>query len=353
MKDLFPPHTRSLKKRVARRGPLPGEVRLDSNEQPYMASPKVLDAIKHASMFANRYPESTSIELRERISKYVSVAPEQIVVGNGSDEIIEWLARTLLENGDEVIVPKPSFFYYATTTTAVGGKVVYVERNTDFSLDTAAIRGAVTPRTKILYIANPNNPTGESVPRATIVELIEALDCLVVVDECYFEFHGETVVDLLPKYPHLFVMRSFSKAFGMAGLRVGYAMGTAEICDYLTRSAQAYSVNRLAQAAAIAALDDLKYSITKIAIVKVERERIREELAKLGFQVHQSATNFLLVNSRATGKTSTELVEGLRERGIFVADFAGFPGLDEFSVRITIGSHDENQLLLKRLAALV
>lgn len=352
MRELFPPHTLSLPKRTPRRGPIPGEIHLDSNEQPYQPSPKVLDAVKHAMMFANRYPETSSIELRDRLAGYTNVPADQIVVGNGSDEVIEWLARALLANGDEVIVPKPSFFYYATTTRAVGGVVTYVERNPDFSLNADAILAAVTPRTKILYVANPNNPTGEAVPRETIVKFLDALDCLVVVDECYFEFHGETVLDLLPKYPHLFVMRSFSKAFGLAGLRVGYGIGTLQICDYLTRCAQSYSVNRLAQAAAIAALDDIRYATAHIAMVKVERERMREELTRLGFHVYPSATNFLLVNSRGAGKTSTAIADALRERGVFVADFAGFPGLDEYSLRITIGTRDENQLLLKRLTAL-
>ena len=350
MRTLIPEHVLKLPKRGVTPPAIPGEIRLDRNEQPVPPSPRVQDAIRDAAAMAHRYPGSGSPDLRAAIAKYNKVTPEQVVVGNGSDEIIELIARAFLANGDEVIVPAPSFFYYATTTQAVGGVMVYPKRNPDFTLDINAIFAAMTPRTKVLYIANPNNPTGTSSTRAELVEILERADFLVVIDECYHEFLGETVVDLLPKYPHLMIMRSFSKAFGLAGLRVGYAMASMEFCGYLMRVAQAYSVNRIAQAAALAAVEDVESAFQKIAGVCQRRGELATALTEMGFQVTPSATNFLLVSTAPLNRKSSEVVAHLRESNIYVADFAGYSGLDASWFRVTIGQPEEIGALVKSLA---
>lgn len=353
MRKLIPDHVKRLGVRHHSGPAVPGEIRLDRNEQPFPPSPRVVEAVREAAAHVNRYPESFSGALRRRISEYTGVAFEQIAVGNGSDELIEWLSRGFLANGDEIIVPKPSFFYYNTCALAVGGVTVYVDRAPDFTLDLDAIFAAVTDRTKILYIANPNNPTGTPVTRAQIIEILERADFLVVVDECYHEFLGETVVDLLPKYPHLLILRSFSKAFGLAGLRVGYALATVEHIDYLHRVAQSYSVNRMAHAAAIAAMDDVEWARVKIAEICAERDRIAAALREMGLQPHETRTNFVLVNCKASGKTSTEIATALREQKIHVLDFAGYPGLDGYSFRITVGQPHENEAALRAIKALL
>jgi histidinol-phosphate aminotransferase len=353
MKDLVPDHVKRLPVRRHSEPAVPGEIRLDRNEQPFAPSPRVVAAIQKAAEQANRYPESFSTGLRQRIEEYTGVPFDQIAVGNGSDEVIEWLSRAFLANGDEILVPKPSFFYYATTCGAVGGVTVYADRNADFTLNLDAIFAKFTPRTKILYIANPNNPTGTPVPRSQIIEILERVDCLVVVDECYHEFHGETVVDLLPKYPHLLILRSFSKAFGLAGLRVGYSLSTAEHCGYLHRVAQSYSVNRMAHAAAIAALDDESWAREKIAGICAERDRIGIELQKIGFIAHPTRTNFVLASSKPIGKTATEVAGSLKAKNIHVTNFAGYPGLDDYAFRITVGRPPENDAALNHLRQMV
>ena len=353
MRDIVPGYVKRLPKRHASAPAVANEIRLDRNEQPFPPSPKVVQALRDAAEQANRYPESFSGTLRRRISDYTGVAFDQIAVGNGSDELIEWLARAFLANNDEIIVPKPSFFYYTTACHAVGGVTVYADRNPDFTLNLDAIFAKVTDRTKILYIANPNNPTGTPVPREEIIAILERADFLVVVDECYHEFHGETVVDLLPKYPHLLILRSFSKAFGLAALRVGYAMGSVEYIDYLHRVAQSYSVNRMAHAAAIAALDDVEWAKSKIAGICAERDRIAEALRGFGLTAHPSRTNFVLANAKSTGKTATEIADALRARNIHVSNFAGYPGLDEYSFRLSVGLPEQNDSTIAAIKELL
>jgi histidinol-phosphate aminotransferase len=349
MRNLIPDHVLKLPKRGVTPPAIPGEIRLDRNEQPVPPSPKVIAAIEAAAQMAHRYPGSGSPALRAAIAAYNKVAPEQVVVGNGSDENIELVARAFLSNGDEVIIPAPSFFYYSNTTQAVGGVPVYVQRKPDFTLDLEAIFAAVTPRTKVLYVANPNNPTGTATKRSELIEILDRADFLVVIDECYHEFLGETVVDLLPKYPHLMIMRSFSKAFGLAGLRIGYTMSSPEFCDYLMRVAQSYSVNRVAQAAAVAAIEDVQFSSQKIKEVCAQRSMLAAALTALGYRVADSACNFLLVSAAPLNKTSAEVVAHLLQSNIYVANFAGYSGLDNSWFRITIGTPDQNQALLRTL----
>ena len=349
MRSLIPDHVLRLPKRGVSPPAIPGEIRLDRNEQPVPPSPRVQDAIRNAAAMAHRYPGSGSPELRAAIATYNNVAPEQVVVGNGSDELIELVARAFLSNRDEVIIPAPSFFYYANTTQSVGGVPVYARRKPDFTLDIDAIFAAVTPRTKVLYIANPNNPTGTPATRGELIEILDRADFLVVIDECYYEFLGETVVDLLPQYPHLMILRSFSKAFGLAGLRVGYAMASPTFCDYLMRVAQSYSVNRIAQAAALAAIEDVESARQKIQGVCEQRALLADALTQLGYRVAHSATNFLLVSAAPLNRTSAAVVGHLRKSNIYVADFAGYSALDSTWFRITVGRPEENQALLVSL----
>jgi histidinol-phosphate aminotransferase len=351
MRNLIPDHVLELPKRGVTPPATPGEIRLDRNEQAVPPSPRVQEAIRQAASMAHRYPGSGSPDLRAAIAKYNNVDPEQVVVGNGSDELIELVARAFLSNGDEVIIPAPSFFYYGNATRSVGGVNIYAARKPDFTLDLDAIFAAVTPRTKVLYVANPNNPTGTPATRAELVEILDRSDFLVVIDECYYEFLGETIVDLLPKYPHLMIMRSFSKAFGLAGLRIGYSMASPTFCDHLMRVAQSYSVNRIAQAAAQAAIEDAEAARQKIRLVCEQRVLLATALAGLGYRVAKSATNFLLVSSAPLNRTSSAVTAHLKRSSIYVADFAGYSGLDSTWFRVTIGRPEENQALLSALSS--
>lgn len=314
----------------------------------------MVEAIRDAATMANRYPGSGSPELRDAIARYTGVAPAQIVVSNGSDEAIEWISRAFLSNGDEVLIPAPSFFYYHAAAQAVGGVPVFVPRKPDFNLDLDAIFNSITPRTKVLYISNPNNPTGTPARREELIAILDRADCLVVIDECYYEFYGETVVDLLPRYPHnLMVLRSFSKAFGLAGLRVGYALSSLEFADYMMRVAQSYSVNRVAQAAALAAIEDAAYALSHIRATCEARNSLASELRALGYQVAESETNFLLCSTAGVpGWTAPKLTGRLRQNHIYVASFAGYGGLDDSWFRVTIGQPEETSAFLAAIRSL-
>jgi histidinol-phosphate aminotransferase len=234
----------------------------------------------------------------------------------------------------------------------LGGVAVAVPRKADFSLDVAAMLAAVTTRTKLIFIANPNNPTANLVDRASLIELLDRTDCLVVVDECYFEICATTIAAEIERYPNLIVLRSLSKGFGLAGLRLGYGLTNPQLTDYLYRVAQIFAVNQLAIAAGMAALADLDYVQIKLTEIKNERQHLAAVMQALGLQVYRSDTNFLLVSCEAWHLTSATLVAQLAQQEIFVADFGGKPGLDNYHLRVATGLPAENQVFLSALQAL-
>jgi histidinol-phosphate aminotransferase len=332
-------------------------VRLDKGEFPYPPSPQVISAIQAAASGINRYPEVLTTELRRaittyNIATYNSVQPEQIFVGNGSDDLIELVMKICIEPGDEVILPVPTFFVYGAATQMLGGVTVSVPRTTDFGLDVAAILAAVTPRTKLIFIANPNNPTANLVDRAQLIELLEKTTCLIVVDECYFEICQTTIANEINQYPQLIVLRSLSKGFGLAGLRLGYGITSPQLADYLYRVAQIFPVNQLAIAAGIAALQDLDYVTEKLTEIKSERKLLALAMQNLGLQVYRSDTNFLLVSCAPWQMLSSKLVAQLAQQEILVADFGGKPGLDNYHLRVATGTPTENQAFLQALTLL-
>jgi histidinol-phosphate aminotransferase len=327
-------------------------VRLDKGEFPYPPSPQVISAIQAAASSINRYPEVLTNSLRQAIADYNHVALDRVFVGNGSDDLIELVLKICLEPGDEVILPVPTFFVYGAATKMLGGVTVEVPRTAEFGLDVAAILAAMTPRTKLIFIANPNNPTANLVDRATLIELLDQTNCLVVVDECYFEICATTIAPEIEQYPNLIVLRSLSKGFGLAGLRVGYGLTNPQMTAYLYRAAQIFPVNQLAIAAGIAALADLDYMQAKLSEIKHERQKLAGAMQGLGLQVYRSDTNFLLVSCQAWNMTSGALVAQLEQQEIFVADFGGKPGLNNYHFRVATGTPPENQKFLLALTAL-
>lgn len=324
-------------------------IRLDKGECPYPPSPKVVKAIADAASQINRYPEVMGGSLRRALAEYTGSLDEQIIIGNGSDDLIELIVKVFVKPGEEVLLPTPTFFIYDLATKVVGGTPVWVKRTEDFGLDIEAILEKVTSRTKILFIANPNNPTGNLVSRETILEILNRLNCLVVVDECYYEFCQVTVADLIDRYPNLIILRSLSKSFGLAGLRVGYAIANEASVDYLYRAAQLFPVNKLALAAANAALEEQASVFSNIEQICKERTNLARELEKLGLFVYPSATNFLFVRTEPLGILSRDLVHLLKEQDIFVADFGLKQELDAYYFRTSVGTPTENQVLFAGL----
>jgi histidinol-phosphate aminotransferase len=327
-------------------------IRLDKGEFPYPPSPQVITAIQAAASGINRYPEVLTNTLRQAIADYNQVELDRIFVGNGSDDLIELVLKICLEPGDEVILPVPTFFVYGAASQMLGGVTVNVPRQADFGLDVAAILAAITPRTKLIFIANPNNPTANLVDRAALIELLDHTDCLIVVDECYFEICQTTIAAEIERYPNLIVLRSLSKGFGLAGLRLGYGITNPQMTDYLYRVAQIFPVNQLAIAAGIAALADLNYMKTKLAEIKKERQQLAEAMQALGLQIYRSDTNFLLASCKAWNINSTTLFSQLAQQEIFVADFGDKPGLDSYHLRVAIGTPAENKTFLATLQTL-
>ncbi len=327
-------------------------IRLDKGEFPYPPAPQVISAIQAAASGINRYPEVLTNTLRQAIADYNQVDLDQIFVGNGSDDLIELVLKICIEPGDEVILPVPTFFVYGAASQMLGGVTVSVQRQADFGLDVGAILAAVTPRTKLIFIANPNNPTANLVDRSALIDLLDQTDCLIVVDECYFEICQTTIAAEIERYPNLIVLRSLSKGFGLAGLRLGYGIASPQVVDYLYRVAQIFPVNQLAIAAGIAALADLDYVQAKLNEIKSERQQLATIMQALELQVYRSDTNFLLVSCAAWNITSSMLVAQLAQQDIFVADFGGKPGLDNYHFRVATGTSFENQAFLAILQTL-
>jgi histidinol-phosphate aminotransferase len=348
IEHLLNDHIKALNpKEVLLRGE--GAIRLDKGELPYPPSPHVIQAIADAASELNRYPDILGGTLRGALAEYTNTKTEQIIIGNGSDDLIELIVKVFLKPGEEVLLPIPTFFVYDFATKVVGGVPVWVNRSENFGLDVEAIIKKITLKTKVLFLANPNNPTANLVARDSIVKVLHQVDCLVVVDECYYEFCQQTVADLIEEYPNLIILRSLSKSFGLAGIRLGYGIANETMIDYLYRAAQLFPVNKLALAAANAALRDRAYVYANIEKINQEKTNLAEGLKKLGLIVYPSATNFLFVGTKPLGVTSQDLVQSLREKNIFVADFGLKQGLNPYCFRTAVGTPDENQALLAQL----
>jgi len=328
-------------------------IRLDLSESPYSPSPKVIKAISEAAPTINRYPEILGGCLRNALVDYTGAREEQIIIGNGSDDLIELIIKVFVNSQEQILLPIPTFSWYGFSAKAQNKEVIFVNRTEDFSLDVNALVQRLTPKVKVIFIANPNNPTANLIPRSSIVELIERVDCLIVVDECYFEISQETVVDLIDTYSNLIVLRSFSKGFALAGLRLGYAIANEVIIDYLYRVAQFFHVNRLAQVAGIAALNDLVYLRSQIQHLERERTRLIESFSKLGFTAYASATNFLFIGSEPLGIPSSDLVNLLRNQNIYVKDCGSLPELNGFHFRASISNYTDNQVLLNAINKII
>lgn len=332
---------------IARAYSLPPEeiIKLASNENPLGASPKAIEAIRANAGRVNIYPEAMADELREALSHYVGLSPENILVGNGSDDVMEQCVKVFLSRGEGAVITPPTFSYYKILITMYGARCIEVqlkEGEIEYSFDEAALLDAAE-QAKLLFICSPNNPTGNLVPEALLREMLER-DVIVVLDEAYAEFSGTSFAHLVEHYENLVVLRTFSKAFGLAGLRVGYCLASEEVVDYLARVRQPFSVNLLAQLAAIAALDDRDFLRRSVEVVREGRRYIIEQLRKLGIKAFRSHANFVLFRTDKQG-----LVEELMKRGIITRGCESFPGLDARYVRVSVGTPEQNRRFVETL----
>jgi histidinol-phosphate aminotransferase len=319
-------------------------IKLDANENPYGCSPKVKKALADYPYF-HIYPDSAQTDIREYISKYVGLSSEYIVAGNGSDELIDLLLRLFVAPGDEVITTVPTFDMYRFNTQVCCGKPVEVLRRKDFTVDVSAIRAAITPKTRLIFITNPNNPTGTIIPEEDILDLA-ATGLPLVIDEAYYEFCGQTVVNLVPKYPNLIVLRTFSKWAGLAGLRIGYGIFPRGIAEILMKIKPPYSVNLAASVAAIESLKDRAYLLGTVAKMKDERTRLFEKLKGVDYlKTVPSQANFILCE--VTRGKAFDIQDELEKRGILIRYYNSI--LLKNYIRISVGKSEHTDRIIQAL----
>lgn len=312
-------------------------LRLDFNENTLACSPKVREALGRISAGdLTRYPERAPVEAM--VAKYLGLSAEQVALTNGVDEAIHVLFETFLEADDELLLPVPTYTMYEVYVSATDARAVPVLASDDFKFPCEQLLNAITPKTKVIAIANPNSPTGSVATREQLMEITRrAPHAVVLVDEAYYHFHGETVMDLVGRIPNLIVARTFSKAYGLAGLRLGLLAGPVEIMRWIKRVLSPYSVNQLALACLPPALEDEAYLNWYVGEVLAARAEFEAALDAACIRHWPSRANFVLVNIGAQHKEFTRMMNAA---GVLVRDRSSDPGCDGY-VRITIGTREQ------------
>jgi len=326
-----------------------GCVKLASNENPIGPSPKAVEAIKEALRDLHRYPDGYNYLLRQRLGEKLQVSSSEIVFGNGSNEIIELLARTFLQEGDEVIMPSPSFLMYEIMVQAAGARPVKVSLK-DLAVDLEEMAERVSGDTRMVFVNNPNNPTGTIVSRDAFEGFLDRIssDVIVVMDEAYIEFVRDEVcprgLDYLDSEKAVVTLRTFSKAYGLAGLRIGYGVMKKDIADYINRVRQPFNTNMLAQVGALAALNDDAFFERTIRMVHEELDFLYEQVSKMGLRYFPTQANFFLIDLE---QDANEVFERLLSRGVIVRAMTayGYPNY----IRVNVGLPEENQRFVKVL----
>ena len=324
-------------------------VKLASNENPLGPSKKAVQAIQKALVNLHRYPDGYSYELRQALAQKLNVKEETIVFGNGSNEIIELLTRTFLREGDEVLMPSPSFLMYEILVQATGAKPVKVPLR-HLVVDLESMAEAIGPATRMVFVNNPNNPTGTVVSKEAFEQFLDRIpgDVVVVVDEAYIEFVREPSCPLGPHYLGwqcpVVTLRTFSKAYGLAGLRMGYGIMKKELADYVNRVRQPFNANTLAQVGALAALQDEAFFRKTINTVHQQLDWLYTEMERLNFHYHPTEANFFLIDVNTDAKT---VYEKMLRKGVIVRAMTayGFPEL----IRVSVGLPEENKRFIRAL----
>ena len=290
-------------------------IRLNGNENPYGPSPKVSSALGDYENY-NYYPDPGQRNLRRVLSGYLNVEPEKIVAGNGSDELIDLLLRMYVGIGDNVIIPTPTFGMYSFSAGICGGEAISVERDENYEIDLTAMKAAITPKSKIIFLTSPNNPTGNIVPEYQTRALLDT-GLLVVMDEAYFEFCGDTAIPLLTEYQNLVVLRTFSKWAGLAGLRIGVGAMDSSLAATMMAMKPPYNVNLAAEVALTTSLEDTPGLLERVAEIVAERERMMQQLLDVpNLTPWPSRANFILCE--VPDGRGQEIFDGLCSRGIFL-----------------------------------
>lgn len=337
---------------VEREYGISGSVKLASNENPLGPSPRALAVLRERLPELHLYPDGDCFYLKRALAQKLGVQPDRLIFGNGSNEIIELAARTFMRPGDEAIMAEQAFVVYELIVQAVGGKRKTVPLK-NFTHDLAAIADAVTPQTRLVFLANPNNPTGTIYRRREWQAFLERIspDVLVIVDEAYFEYVEEAdypnSLDYHARHPAILTLRTFSKLYGLAGLRIGYGIGAKGVIALMQRVRQPFNVNAPAQWAALAALDDTEHVQRSLGVNQQGVKYLQTEFARLGLSYVPSQANFILVRVG----NGPEVFQRLLQQGVIVRPMVGYKFPEH--VRVTVGTMAQNQKLIGALERLI
>lgn len=321
-------------------------VKLASNENPFGPSPKVKAAIKEFFPELSRYPFGDAHDIRVKLAAKLQIPGDMLIFGTGSNEIIELAIRTFLKEGEHVMSPAPSFSVYSSISQAAGKSCKWIPCKPDFSIDFDALIANIDDKTRMIFIANPNNPTGEYTSDKVLRAFLDRVpeDVIVVMDEAYVEFADAKdfpdTMQYLDKYHNIFIMRTFSKAYGIASLRVGYCVADAMAVDMMNRVRQPFNTNMAGQVAAVAALEDQAYLQKVVRKNKKGRTFLQKEFKKMGLNFIPSQSNFILVEVGDGEKVFNELLK----KGVIVR-FLG-PSLAKY-VRVSVGTMEENEIFIE------
>jgi histidinol-phosphate aminotransferase len=337
---------------VEREYGISGSVKLASNENPLGPSPRALAVLRERLPELHLYPDGDCFYLKRALAQKLGVQPDRLIFGNGSNEIIELAARTFMRPGDEAVMAEQAFVVYELIVQAVGGKRKTVPLK-NFTHDLAAIADAVTPQTRLVFLANPNNPTGTIYRRREWQAFLERIspDVLVIVDEAYFEYVEEAdypnSLDYHARHPAILTLRTFSKLYGLAGLRIGYGIGAKGVIALMQRVRQPFNVNAPAQWAALAALDDTEHVQRSLGVNQQGVKYLQTEFARLGLSYVPSQANFILVRVG----NGPEVFQRLLQQGVIVRPMVGYKFPEH--VRVTVGTMAQNQKLIGALERLI
>ncbi len=324
-------------------------IKLASNENPLGASASVHSSVQSSLANVARYPDGSAYLLKNKLSEFLGVATNQLTIGNGSNDVLELLARVYLSKNNESIVSQHSFVVYPTVTKAIGASLKVIPAK-HYGQDLEATFEAISDRTRMVFIANPNNPTGTWVNHSDLTEFLDQVreDVLVVLDEAYFEYVQESEypdgISLCEKYPNLVVTRTFSKAYGLAALRIGYSVSHPDIADLMNRIRQPFNVNAMSMVAALAALDDQEHVDKSVELNSRGLRFLESECGRLGLAFIPTVANFLTIDF---GRDAMPIYDALLHEGVIVRPIGVYELPNH--LRVTVGTPEENQRFIKAL----
>jgi histidinol-phosphate aminotransferase len=328
-----------------------GSIKLASNENPLGSSPKAVEAIHAALSKLNRYPDGSGFYLRKKLAEKYCIPFDGIMLGNGSNELIELIIRAFMTPGSEAVMPVPSFLLYSLVVRWMGGKPVAVPLNKNLGIDLPKMAEAVTAKTKVIFLTNPNNPTGSVVNKADFEVFLDGIPpgIIIVLDEAYIEFNRNpntpSGFDYIGRQgPSVVALRTFSKAYGLAGLRIGFGAMDPDIASFLNRVRQPFNTGSLAQAAALAALDDLEFVRKTQQTIWSGLRYLYNEVHEMGLKYLPSEANFFLIQVPCEAR---DLFEAMLRRGVIIRSMASY-GMNRF-IRVNAGLAEENERFIQTL----